>query len=89
MIKPNCFSQLQYWLSLVQMFSTKVKLNKIKDFIHTEKISHQKTCLQCEQLNGRKSSRLQSAKLQCVPRERRSASFAMMELYSECSDSLS
>lgn len=49
--------------------------------------TYQKTWLQCEQWNGRKSRRLHSAKLQWVPRERRSASFAMIERFSDWIDS--
>lgn len=43
--------------------------------------SKQKTSLQWEHWNGKKSSRLHDAKLQCFPIESRSASSAMMELW--------
>lgn len=45
--------------------------------------SKQKISLQWEHWNGKKSSRLHDAKLQCFPMERRSASSAMMKIYSK------
>lgn len=60
-----------------------IKLWKFSIFY--QKTAYQKTSLQCEHWNGRKSRRLHDARLQCFPIESRSASSAMIQLYSKCS----
>lgn len=72
-------SRLEQWSSGSIKTLTHWTKNKINREENTE--THQKTSLQWEHWNGKKSSRLHDAKLQCFPIESRSASSAMMELW--------
>lgn len=74
-----------YWSTMItnEIKWTEDPRKKALDRFSSIVCTYQKTWLQCEQWNGRKSSRLHSAKLQCVPRERRSASSAMIERFSD------
>lgn len=72
-------SRLEQWSSGSIKTLNHWTKNKINRQENTE--THQKTSLQWEHWNGKKSSRLHDAKLQCFPIESRSASSAMMELW--------